>query len=448
MKIIVNNLRSKIETDNDKLLKALIEYYTFTTPGAFWTKGDGKKRFLHKTGYFRTGLLERVLSDLKKIGCDPEIVYNFDHRSPTLLKHSADKPLGTYKLYDFQQSIVRQAKVARRAIIKSPTGSGKTLIMAALLREMKYPKTLILFTQKHLVNQTYEFFKTVGVPSVGYCTGEGYIPGNIMLCTVQSLERVVQEFIDCKCFMVDEAHEFSQSSDRETVINSFPEAFKRYAFTATVPSDNIGRFRLEGAFGALLEVVTTAELIDEGKLTKPLIKLLKMPSEAKINDSLSYFDLYDMFIINNKYRNNKIKEIVDNVRKKNKKAKIVILVKNLEHMDNLQKLIPKAITLQGSDHIKDRYIKIGKFVKKGGVVIGTKILQTGVNIEEITHLINARGLAKDIPTIQALGRALRKHDSKTEVYIYDFLDSVKYLNIHSRKRKSHYKKEGHEIEEI
>ena len=75
-------------------------------------------------------------------------------------------------------------------------------------------------------------------------------------------------------------------------------------------------------------------------------------------------------------------------------------------------------------------------------------MQTGVNIEEITHLINARGLKSEVATIQALGRALRKHESKDQVYVYDFMDNAKYLRAHSKARKVYYTKENHEVKEL
>ena len=54
-------------------------------------------------------------------------------------------------------------------------------------------------------------------------------------------------------------------------------------------------------------------------------------------------------------------------------------------------------------------------------------------------------MKSEIATIQALGRALRKHESKELVYVYDFLDKEKYLLEHSRARKRHYQNEGHEV---
>ena len=54
-------------------------------------------------------------------------------------------------------------------------------------------------------------------------------------------------------------------------------------------------------------------------------------------------------------------------------------------------------------------------------------------------------MKSEIATIQALGRALRKHDTKDKVFVYDFFDPERYLVDHSRERKKHYEAEGHEV---
>ena len=57
-------------------------------------------------------------------------------------------------------------------------------------------------------------------------------------------------------------------------------------------------------------------------------------------------------------------------------------------------------------------------------------------------------MKSEIATLQALGRALRRHETKEKVFVYDFLDKEKYLSGHSRARKRHYEKEGHEVHVI
>lgn len=104
-------------------------------------------------------------------------------------------------------------------------------------------------------------------------------------------------------------------------------------------------------------------------------------------------------------------------------------------------------TLEGINSISERKEAISGFLgaKGAAFLIGTKVLQTGINIEEITHLINARGLKDKIPTIQGLGRGMRKTKDKSSVMVYDFMDEIPYMRDHSKARIRHYKKEGHEI---
>jgi len=106
------------------------------------------------------------------------------------------------------------------------------------------------------------------------------------------------------------------------------------------------------------------------------------------------------------------------------------------------------VTIEGQDCLQTRKKAIKDFLDHDGtsVLIGTRILQTGINIPEITHLINARGLKSEVATIQALGRSLRKSDVSKHIQVYDFMDNPRYLENHSVSRLRHYKREGHDIE--
>ena len=84
MKIHVDKLNSRIDTDNPDLLRALYELYSFKIPGSEYSTAykrrqwDGKTHFISKSGVFQSGLLCRLLADLKKIECEPEI----EHAQP------------------------------------------------------------------------------------------------------------------------------------------------------------------------------------------------------------------------------------------------------------------------------------------------------------------------------------------------------------------------------
>jgi len=463
MKIFIKTLTSRLETDNPRLLKALVDRYTCSIPGANYSSAykrghwDGKKYFMHpRTGEFKTGLLDLILADLKMIECDPELIYEDKDSTLTLSDHTFDG----WDLHDYQEALVGQALDNKRCVIKSPTGSGKTLIMASVIKAFgPNAKILCLFTKKQLINQTYEFLvkkAPQGVAltqtkefSVGVAFSEGFEYGNIMLCSVYSLERLLgtpHEKPDV--LIVDECHEFSKGKLTSEAINSFPTAKYRIGFTATPPTDAIPKYTLHGGLGPVITEVDTSSLIDRGMLARPYVQILPLHTSADDHLDMDYREVYNKYIVQNEVRNQAISSIVETIKVKTPAAKVLILVNSLEHGENLLNKIPDAKYLQGSDDLSERnkIIKDFKTKNKFRVLVGTKILETGVNIPEITHFINARGLFSEIATIQALGRALRLNDSSDKVYVYDFYDEVKYLNTHSRKRKSTYKNQGHTIE--
>jgi len=272
-----------------------------------------------------------------------------------------------------------------------------------------------------------------------------------MLSTVQSIEKIIDTHLKtAEVLMVDECHEFSAGKRTLAAIQSFPKARWRFGFTATPPSDPIKKYSLEGALGSIIKSVDTQELIKEGKLTKPIIQIIERNYTASGEDEqLSYLDVYDKYIVFNEERNTRIKNIVEEILNRNERSRILILTKSLDHGRALENLLGNTDVqfLEGANTLAERYKSISKFrgSRTASTLIGTKILQTGINIEEITHFINARGMKSETATIQALGRALRISDNKDEVYVYDFIDKEKYLSGHSKERIKHYKKEGHEV---
>lgn len=452
MEIEIGNLRSKLITDNPKLLEALHDKYGFLVPGYNYTPQykrrvwDGKKYYFAKNGTFRTGLLSRIINDLLAIGAD-NVGLNRTHKIPDII------PLKTVKkfnYYDYQKEAIQHVLNFNRGVIESPVGSGKTLIMAGIVASLAPRKMVILFKEKGILKQTYDFFKTCGIESLGINSGEGFIYGDIMLSTVQSIEKILDTHLqEAEVLMIDEAHQFCKGETTIAAIEAFPNAIFRIAFTATVPSeknDIHGRLTLEGAFGAVYSTRSTEDLIKDGKLAKPNIQILEFKPTLSLEDEdLGYQQIYEKFIVNNEQRNQMIANIYELI-KKSSKSKTLILVKNLEHLHKLKALIPHAYTVEGKDNIEERYDIIQAFIKDDNhpVIIGTNVMQTGININEISHMINARGLEGEIPTIQGLGRGIRKAENKTEMHFYDFYDTVPYLEKHSKSRIKHY--ENHKFQ--
>ena len=182
-----------------------------------------------------------------------------------------------------------------------------------------------------------------------------------------------------------------------------------------------------------------------GFLTEPLIQIIPVKDTADVDDTdLSYREVYEKFVTNNDLRNEMISELVKAISRK--PSRTLIIVKDLKHAEILHEMIPGSLKLEGKDDIMVRKATIEKFASSDrSVLIGTTIMQTGIDIPEITHLVNARGLRSEIATLQAMGRALRIHKSKKRVYIYDFFDRAPYLEKHAKERIKSYKSLGMEI---
>ena len=455
MKIRSGIIDSIIETDNPNIIKVLSDKWAFHVNGYQYTptykRGhwDGKKRFVSAAGKFKTGILTNILRDLNQVGCTPEVIREHGEGPKLIFKRNIKE----FKLHDYQQEAIGKALVAERAIIKSPTGSGKTLIMAATLTAFPKAKITILFDERSILTQTYEYLtRKCGFKDVGINLGGDFKDGRIMLSTVQSIDKILDSHLNqSEVLMVDEVHKFCRGEMTVAAIQSFPNARYRFGFTATMPDDRIGELTLVGAFGDVIETKSTQELIAEDKLAKPIIQMLEYEDEISEQDLDSdYATIYEKFIITSEKRNGIIFSLAAKIAEANPEAKVCILVKNLEHLQTLRNAIPNSFTLEGINTIHERKQAIKDFLEcdSAAFLIGTKVLQTGINIEEITHLVNARGLKDKIPTLQGLGRGMRKSVGKTSVMVYDFFDHIPYLREHSKARIRHYEGEGHEVSRI
>ena len=331
--------------------------------------------------------------------------------------------------------------------------SGKTWVMAALASALQDNFGVFIFNKKSLVVQTYELFQEIGI-DCGICYGEAEIWRPIMLCTIQSIDKLYDQYKDLAKFIIfDEVHEMCSGKFSKKVIKAFPEAYYRWGFTATPPKDPEKALTLKSAFGNIIQEVTAKDLIDGDKLAKPNIYMIKADQVdevdgEEITEYEDYTEEYEKFIINCDTRNQKIADLANVLVEAGRK--VLIVVKSLEHAATLEDLIPGSVKLEGKDDmtIRKQEIEIFRKAKEGVCVIGTVIFQTGVDVPEITDVINARGLKSEIATLQLLGRGMRLSHEKTEFNFYDFYDNGKYLSKHSNERVKAYIREGHKVEKL
>ena len=296
----VNEVHLRVETE-PSIARELADYFTFEVPGhrfmpAYKNKiWDGKIRlFSIATGKIYVGLLEY----LKKFCDRNDIQINIDEGVEDVKKITREvvegfikslKPMARgnpIELRDYQIDAVEYGIKSNRALLVSPTASGKSLIIYSLVRYYKMMglKTLILVPTTSLVEQMYSDFKDYGWNSDNHCQKiyQGYdknVSKDVVISTWQSIYKMKKEYFkDFGCVIGDEAHLF-KSKSLTNIMTKLVDCKYRFGLTGTLDGTQTHRLVLEGLFGAVEKVVSTKELMDNKTLANLNIECIVLKHE-------------------------------------------------------------------------------------------------------------------------------------------------------------------------
>jgi hypothetical protein len=123
----------------------------------------------------------------------------------------------------------------------------------------------------------------------------------------------------------------------------------------------------------------------------------------------------------NQHRNALIKEVCDRAPED---QQIIIFVKTVQHLEQLQRLIPEASVCHGDLNLSDRKDIEEKFVS-GEVkrLISTNCLSTGIDPKQLMIVIDASAEKGDSSMPQKRGRLRRWADGKTHGVLVNFSDN-------------------------
>jgi len=349
-------------------------------------------------------------------------------------------------LRDYQVEAVKSFIEHKNMIIKAPTGSGKTKVMAALIKLLDL-KTLVLCHKKDLVHQTYKRFIDDGIKYVGIVQANNYKPGKVIVATIQSAHKI-PDLNSFEFIIVDEIHRANAPTYQNVLMNV--TASYRLGLSATPFSrDKLHKARVKSWIGPIKYELPAKELVESGFLAEPTIYFVPIDKvEVRLKNSrivprniedYKWIGAERNGIIRNEFRNNKIAKLAKSVKKP-----VVILIKNIEHGEILLNKIPEAIFIHGSTPLEERQKAIELIeTSSDAILIGSTIMDEGIDIINIRSLIVAAGGRSFVRALQRIGRALRRSKTKHKVDIYDFMDRTnRYLEKHSLNRLKAYKKEG------
>lgn len=332
---------------------------------------------------------------------------------------------------DYQEEYILDCINNERALVLSPTSSGKTIKLYVTACWFD-TKTLIVVPTTSLVEQTKDSFKNKfehkDEISIIYSGKEKEKLNQFVISTWQSIYKMPKEWFEqFECVIVDEVH-LAESKSITTVMEKCVNARYRFGFTGTLKSDEMKahRLTLEGLFGGITKRVTTRQLVDMGYIAEPIINCIVFDHEEKLPKKTKYHD-EKKYIVEHEKRNKFLKNLI---RKLN--GNTLVLYEYVD--DHGKKLFEKFQEANKNIHIVHGGIKaterneIRKYVDQttnNVIVASFGTFSTGIDIVNINNLVIASPFGKSIVRVlQSIGRGLRKGDEKQYCNVYDIADDL------------------------
>ena len=449
-----NEVYITVDCESD-IQREISEFFTFYVPGykfmpAFRTRmWDGKIRlFSQKTKEIYFGLYPYIKAFAEERGYnivaakDVDIDNKVDREVVTKFSNSLGQK---FEARDYQIDAIFHSLKRNRALLVSPTASGKSFIIYSLIRYYSHlikddtnNRTLLIVPTTSLVEQMYTDFESYGWNVKRYCHRlySGYsnqTDKKVLISTWQSLYKLPKEYFkQFGCVFGDEAHLFKSKSLTE-IMTKLVDCKYRIGLTGTLDGAHTHKLVLEGLFGAVNKVTTTKKLMDKKQLSNLAVRCLilkhsdancKMISNGKYQDEIDY-------LVSSNARNNFIRNLALKI-----KGNTLVLFQLVEkHGKDLFKSIEdkaeknrKVFYIYGGVETEERE-KARAIVENETnaiIVASYGTFSTGINIKNLHNIIFASPSKSRIRNLQSIGRGLRLGDNKVNATLYDIADDLQY----------------------
>jgi superfamily II DNA or RNA helicase len=453
----LNEVYVKI-TCEKSVARELSEFFTFFVPGyqfvpAFRNKiWDGKIRLYNlQTSLLYRGLLNYIEQFAEsrgytfefENGVDVEDEYSKYHAEKFIKElniHARGEPI---EVREHQIAAYIHAMQKRRALLVSPTASGKSLIIYLIFQQLyKYQnlRGLVIVPTTSLVEQLYSDFADYNNDNMEpylhriYQGKEKDTDKPLTISTWQSLYKMPKEYFEKFDYIIgDEAHLFKAQS-LTSILTSCVNAKYRIGLTGTLDGTKTHKLVLEGLFGPVRQVTTTRELIDTQQVSDFEIKCLVLKHDDDIclkHKDVTYQEEIQ-YLISNEARNKFIKNLTVSLGKNtlvlyqmvDKHGQILYdMIKNTKNIGDR-----KVFFVHGGTDTTDReeIRRIMEIEQDAIVVASFGTFSTGINIRNLHNIIFASPSKSRVRNLQSIGRGLRQSEGKTKAVLYDIADDMRY----------------------
>ena len=436
----------------------LREYFSFYVPGYKFMPAyrnrlwDGKIRLYNQiTGEIYAGLFPQIIrfAESREYQIDIE---ESDYGSPNegqevnpdFMMKFVDALKLPFKIRDYQFDALCTGIQRKNAILLSPTGSGKSLIIYTLMRwllaafDKKQKDVLIIVPTTSLVEQMYNDFKDYGYDVDRHChkiySGKDKNTfKRVIISTWQSIHRFQHDWFErFGAVFGDECHGF-KSKSLTTIMNKCTEAEYRFGTTGTLDGALTHELVLQGLFGKVYRVTSTRALQDNDTLAKLTIRRIILQYNEKTRREFGKKTYQEEIehIVNYDRRNVFIKNLTLDL-----KGNTLVLYNYVEkHGKPLYRLIKdnadesrRIFFVSGDTAATDREAirAIVEKQKNSITVASLGTFSTGINIRNLHNIVFASPSKSQIRVLQSIGRGLRKTDDGKDTTLYDIIDDISW----------------------
>jgi superfamily II DNA or RNA helicase len=340
-------------------------------------------------------------------------------------------------LRDYQQAALDRLAAAfaaghRSPLLVAPTGSGKTVIAAELIRQAvdRGERCLFLAPRRELVHQTCEKLDALAVRYGVILAGDPrtHLYAPVQVASVDTLlSRVVRRSrLTLPTFdlvLIDEAH-LGITSARQKLLDTWPDA-KRIGLTAT-PTRKDGR-ALGILYDDLIELATPAELTARGHLVPARYFSVSEPDLSRVHTVAGDFHNGQLDAAMN--RPTLVGDVVQHWLSHAALRRTVVFATSIAHSVALADEFLRAGV--AAEHIDAgtadaERTEIFKRFRTGGTQVLTNcfLASYGFDLPALSCVVMARPTKSLMLYLQMLGRGLRPADGKTDCLILDHAGNV------------------------
>ena len=457
------------------IVSELSEYFCFEVPGAKFMPAvkkrvwDGKIRMFNRTnGEINAGLYESIRKFAGERGYGVKVEespYGYPY-SKNKVPHMAFQEFLEglnlpFKPRDYQYDAIVHGIENKRAILLSPTGSGKSFIIYIIARwylQNHDKKLLLIVPTTSLVEQMAKDFEDYGFdPNLFhkiYSGKDKETDRRVIISTWQSIYKLgppwFQEF---GCIVGDEVHGF-KSKSLSSIMNKAIKAEYRFGTTGTLDGTQVHKLVLEGLFGPVHRVTTTHELQKNDTLAALDIDVVVLKYKREhclLTDKRTYQDEID-FLVTYEKRN----KFIANLAAAQQGNTLVLFNLVERHGKVLRDLIndrlkegQRLFYVSGETKTNDREQIRGIVERQSNSIVLASLgtFSTGINIRNIHNIIFASPSKSQIRVLQSIGRGLRMSDDGSTTKLFDIADDLHHKSkknftlLHSAERIKIYNNE-------